>query len=185
MTDSSVLYRVYRRRWLMLPAALFGLLQIALGIDTLFTHLIAPVSRSPVTTMASVMFMILGFILVVVALVNFFATPPIIEARTDGLFFNISAPGQPPVRVPWDALKSVEVGRAAPDKKHKEDPLCLIVRFAGSRVSRPANLSVFHSTKGSFYLRASQLPAIEPIVQRLNALMHQQQKRRPEDDEEE
>ena len=180
MTESSVLYRVYRRRWPMLPALAFGVLQIAAGVDSLFTHLILPAGRSPATNVAAGLFIILGAILILVVLVNLFATPPIIEARASGLFLGITAPGEQPVKIPWDALKTIEVGRAGPNKNRKEDPLCLIVRFVGARVNQPPKLTIFHSTRGSIYIRSSHLPALDPIVTKLNELLRQHQNDRAE-----
>jgi hypothetical protein len=173
MTESNVLYRVYRRRWPMLPALAFGVLQIAAGVDSLFTHIVLPAGRSPATSVAAGLFIVLGAILILVVLVNLFATPPIIEARADGLFLGVTAPGEPPLKIPWDALKSIEAGHAGPDKHRKEDPLCLIVRFAGARVNQPPKLSIFHSTRGSIYIRSSHLPSLDPIVARLNGLLQE------------
>jgi hypothetical protein len=175
-------YRVYRRRWPMIPALALGLLQIAAGIDTLFTHLALPAAPSVATNIAAGLFIALGLVMIIVVLANLYGTPPIIEATDEALFLGITAPGQPPVKIPWDALKAVELGRVGAAKNPKDDSLCLIFRFAGARVPRPPKLSVFHSTKGSLYIRGSMLPALDPIVERLNALMREHGGAPPTDD---
>jgi hypothetical protein len=176
MPSNETPYRVFRRRGPMVPALFLGLLQIAVGIDTLFTHLVLPASQSVLTTIASVMFLILGSLMILFVGVSLARPEAVIEATSDGLALSITGPGKAPVRIPWNALKSVEIGRAGPDASRKGDPLCLIVRFSGARVSRPATLvGVYHSTKGSIYIRASHLPRIEPIVERLTALMRERQ----------
>ena len=172
MSSSESLYRVYRRRGPMVPALFLGLIQIAVGIDTLFTHLILPASQSILTTIASILFLILGSVMILFVGVSLARPEAVIEATSEGLALAITEPGKNPMLIPWDALKSVERGQAGPDTSRKGDPVCLILRFAGARVSRPAKLvGVYHSTKGSIYIRASHLPRLDPIVERLNALM--------------
>ena len=172
MSTSTTPYRVYRRRGPMIPAIFLGLLQIAVGIDTLFTHLVLPTNKSILTTLAAVLFLLLGVVLTSFVVISVTRPTPLIESTSEGLALTITQPGNPPVLIPWDALKSVEVGQAGPDKSRKDDPRCLILRFTGSRVSRPPVLvGVHHSTKGSFYIRSSHLGKIEPIVERLNELM--------------
>jgi len=101
---------------------------------------------------------------------------PVIEATLEGVALDITEPGKTPVTIPWHALKSVEVGQAGPDTSRKGDPICLIFRFAGSRVARPSTLvGVYHRTKGSLYIRASHLGRVKQIAERLNALMEEQQ----------
>ena len=174
MSTARVLYRVYRRRGPMVPALLLGLAQILAGVDTLFTHVVLPAGRSPVTSVAAALFILLGLVLIVVVSVNMFGAPPLIQATDDGLLLSIAAPGEPAVRIPWDALKAVELGRAGPSKERRDDPLCLILRFAGARVRRPAKLhGVLHSTKGSFYIRGSHLPNAVAVSERLNALLRE------------
>lgn len=167
---NEVLYRVYRRRWPMVPALFFGLLQIAAGVDTLFTHIVLPASPSLFTTITSVLLILLGVALVGFVAVQLFFMPPLLEACPAGLYLYITESGQP-VHIPWEALKAVELGRPGKDPSRREDPLCLVLRFIGSRVARPSTLvGVFHSTKGSFYIRASHLPGAKRVVERLNAL---------------
>lgn len=178
-----MIYRVYRRRWPMYPALFLGLVQIAVGSDTLFIHLVMPAGRTLPINIAAGLFIALGLILILVVLANLYGTPPIIEATDEALHLGIAAPGQPPVKIPWDALKAVELGRVGAAKNPKDDPLCLIVRFAGNRVSRPAKLAVFHSTKGSLYIRGSMLPALDPIVARLNALLRERRGGQPPADD--
>ena len=171
-------YRVFRRRGPMVPALFLGLLQIAAGIDTLFTHLVLPASQSILTTIASILFLILGSVMILFVGISLARPEAVIEATDEGLALAITEPGKAPVRIPWEALKSVEIGQAGPDKSRKGDPRCLILRFAGARVSRPATLvGVYHSTKGSIYIRASHLPKLEPVVERLTALMQEHQKK--------
>jgi len=178
MPPAETFYRVYRRRWPMLPALIFGLLQIAAGLDTLLTNYILPRGHSVLTTTAAALFLVLGFVLTAFVVISLARPVPLIQANEDGLVLAITEPGQPPVLVPWDALKSVEIGRVGPDESRRGDPECLILRFNGSRVKRPEKLyGVFHSTKGSLYFRGSQLPALEPIVARLTALQREFQKR--------
>ncbi len=167
---NDVLYRVYRRRWPMVPALFFGLLQMAAGVDTLFTHIFLPASPSPFTTVTSVLLILLGLALVGFVAVQLFFVPPLLEVRSSGLYLYITESGQP-VHIPWDTLKAVELGRPGKDPSRREDPLCLVLRFTGSRVARPSTLvGVFHSTKGSLYIRASHLPGAQHVVERLNAL---------------
>jgi len=167
------LYRVYRRRWPMVPALLFGLLQVAAGVDTLFTHVVLPASPSLFTTITAVLLIVLGLVLVGFVAVQLFLTPPLLEARPTGLYLYITE-GDQPVHIPWEALKAVELGRPGKDPSRREDPLCLVLRFIGSRVARPPTLvGVFHSTKGSLYIRASHLPGAERVVERLSALWEQ------------
>lgn len=167
---NEVLYRVYRRRWPMVPALLFGVLQVAAGVDTLFTHILLPASPSLFTTITSVLLMLLGLALIVFVTAQLFFGPPLLEARPAGLYLYI-AQGDAPVHIPWGALKGVELGRPGKDPSRREDPLCLVLRFTGSRVARPSTLvGVFHSTKGSLYIRASHLPGAKRVVERINAL---------------
>lgn len=176
MPTADAPYLVYRRRAPMIPALFLGLLQIIVGIDTLFTHLLMPPSKSIATTIGAVMFLILGVILALFVAISLARPTPLIDANEEGLALAITEPGLPPVLIPWSALKSIEVGRAGPDKSRKGDPQCLILRFTGPRVSRPSTLvGVYHSTKGSFYIRTSHLPRIDPIVERLTALMEAHQ----------
>ena len=178
MSSAETPYRVYRRRGPMVPALFLGLLQIAVGIDTLFTHLVLPASPSVLTTIASILFLLLGSFMILFVGISLARPAAIIEARAEGLALDIAGPREPPVVIPWDALKAVEIGQAGPDKSRKGDPLCLILRFAGARVARPAQLvGVYHSTKGSFYIRSSHLPKLEPVVEQLTALMQEHQKR--------
>jgi len=169
--SQQVLYRLHRRRGPMVPAAIAGLLQIAVGVDTLFTHLVIPGSPSVLTTVASILFIVLGtaICLFVGAQIGF--SPPVLEATEEGLRVYITEPGSAPIKIPWDALKGVEIGRPHPDKEGRDNPTCLILRFTGSRVGLPSTLvGVYHATKGSLCFRASQLPPLEPAVERLNAL---------------
>ncbi|MGC8827130.1 MAG: hypothetical protein ACP5TV_09025 [Anaerolineae bacterium] len=167
---NEVLFRVYRRRGPMVPALLFGLLQIAAGVDTLFIHAVLPASPSLFTTITSVLLILLGLVLVGFVAVQLFFSPPLLEARPTGLYLYVTE-GDQPVHIPWDALKAVELGRPGKDPSRREDPLCLVLRFTGSRVARPSTLvGVFHSTKGSLYIRASHLPDAGRVVERLKAL---------------
>jgi hypothetical protein len=177
VTSLAIPYRVYRQRWPMVPAIFLGMLQILVGIDTIFTHFILPPSSSILTTIAAVMFVVLGIILTLFVVISISRPVPLIEANEDGLALTITSPGEPPVLIPWDALKSIEIGRAGRQQGRRDDPVCLILRFAGARVHRPSQLvGVFHSTRGSFYFRGSQLGALNPIVERLAGLMKEQQK---------
>lgn len=167
---NDVLYRVYRRRWPMVPALLFGVLQVAAGVDTLFTHMVLPASPSLFTTITSVLLILLGLALIAFVTAQLFFGPPLLEARPSGLYLYVTQ-GDAPVHIPWEALKGVGLGRPGKDPSRREDPLCLILRFTGSRVARPSTLvGVFHSTKGSLYIRASHLPGAKRVVERLHTL---------------
>jgi hypothetical protein len=176
MTIPTASYRVYRRQWPMVPALLLGLVQIAAGVDTLVTHFVLPPSRSPVTTVAAILFILLGLAITLYVGATLIARQPLIEADTEGLALYVAGAGQPPMRVPWDSLKAVEIGKAGAMEGRKDDPVCLILRYTGTRVHRPAKLmGVHHSTKGSLYIRGSYLPPLDPIVESLLALMRAHQ----------
>jgi hypothetical protein len=172
MGNAAAIYRVNRRRGPMIPALFLGILQIAVGIDTLVTHIVLPVSAGALTTVASILFMAIGVALISFVIASLVVGRPIVEVTDEGLALGVTQPGQPPLLIGWVALKGAEVGYAGKKAGRRDDPLCLIVRFAGNRVAQPAQLvGVQHSTKGSIFLRASHLdqPA-QAVADRLNAL---------------